>query len=1052
MTAIVGMVLVLLLGLVPSGAARADVPIDEFSLPVGENPQSVSASDCDGNGAPDLITADFDSKTVTIYPNAGHGVFDSMVTINLGTSPGGADCGDFDGDGVYDVAASGFQNGTVAILHGNGDGTFTFTANYDVGAGARSVSVGDLDGDGHLDLVVVNALADKVTLLFGDGTGAFPSISTLRVESVGQGNSPFSASIADFNLDGLADIAVASQGVPAVHLLVNGPLGFDVVADAVPSSPPARSIAGGDFSGDNIPDLAVLTKDAVVNLYIGSPSGVFSPAGSVRVADDARGIILRDFDQDGLLDLGVVCNLTNSVRILYATAPGQFPSLDFVPPATAVLNAFGTTAARETSGNGQVVFLGKTARSVGLLKSNAGVVTTTALQTLADEPQTVLLADMNGDTIPDAIVGTKIRGGMTLEVLLGNVSGGYDPPATGPAICGNGIIEGSELCDDGNAKKRDGCSATCTPEISRNIASMGSGDVDGDGNQDIVLVDAQANLRVLIGDGLGRFSATRVLMKLRSRTPAAVGDFTGDGAPDIAVIPKSRKVALELLVNDGAGNFTPTSMPVTGKLVGPLLAADLDGNGFLDLITGSKSRPAGFIAFLNDGAGPARSGGVTATPKNLRSLAAADFSEDGKLDVLAEFSTRKQPAYIYSGLGDGTFTAPQSLGDPTFLNATIVDLDDDLHEDLVSCDAKSGSCRVRYGDGAGNFSATPMSDGVDDVIGSDIFGGAAGDLDGDGVVDLVGISNNDSRAVVIFRSADSPQVTRLELTPGSKPNRVAVADLNNDGLLDILISNEGSNDLSVFLNLGNRQFSNGSVRISTGGIHPIDLAMGDLNADGRLDVAVPLAGSNVVALFQNRVAGGFTKIAALATGSNPQGAAVGLLNNDAFGDVVTANYDDNTLSVFRSDGAGGYTAATMSSGGVHPTDVALVDLNNDTHPDLIAVNETSKNLVVFLNDGSGGFLPGTSMPALGRTRPWDLCSGDFDGDGNKEIAVGSVGTGDILILRGKGDGTFASSARTFTIGRDPHPIFCADFDGDQRTDIAFPRRDTGRVGVILSGE
>ena len=1049
--ALVGALVLVLAALVPVGEVRADIPFDAFSLPVGENPQSLSSSDCDGNGTPDLITANFDSKTVTIYPNAGQGTFDSSLTITTASPPAGADCGDFDGDQIYDMAVSSFPGGTVTIFHGNGDGTFTPIHTYDVGAGTRSVSVADIDHDGHLDIVAVNNQSDKLALLFGDGQGAFPSISTLRIDEVGQGNPPFAATVADLNSDGLPDLAVVSQALPSVHILLNGELGFVVSPDAVPNAPQARGIASGDLNGDTIPDLAVLTVDGTVQLYLGTPSGTFTPAATVGVAPDARAIQLADFNQDGLTDLAVTNNQSNSVQLLYATGPGQFPAPSVVASST-VVNAFGTTAKRATTGPDEVVFLGKTARSVGLLHSvSHGVVATTALQTLADEPQTVLLADMNGDQIPDDIVATKGRRGTSLQILPGNASGGYDPAPTGPSVCGNGIIEGAELCDDGNTKKKDGCSPTCTPEISRALVSLSAGDLDGDLNQDLVLVDAQANMLLLFGDGAGHFSSTRLLPKVRTKTPAVLADFNNDGALDIAVIPKDRKQPLAILLNDGTAQFTSTPMSVNSKLrlVGPIVAADLDGNGFPDLVAGSKTKPAGFVTLLNDGAGPSRFGSTVGTPKGLRSLGAADFSEDGKLDLLAEFTTKGQAPLVYGGLGTGQFVVPESLGDPTFLNTTIVDLDQDRHQDLVSCDAKSGNCRVRYGDGAGNFSAAPVS--IDDLIGSDVSGGAGGDLDGDGVADVVGISKADSKAVVLFRTANSPQVARLDLTPGSKPNAVAVADLNNDGKLDILISNEGSNDLSVFLNLGNRQFTNGSVRVSAGGAHPTGMALGDLNNDGRLDVAVPLNTSNAVALFQNRIAGGLTKVTSLTTGANPQGAAIGRLNGDAFGDVVVANYDDSSVSVFLSDGNGGYTSSTISSGGLHPTDVALADLNGDLIPDLIAVNETSKNVVVFINDGNGGFGGGTSTLTMGRTRPWDLCVGDYDGDGLNDVAVASVGTGDILILRGNGDGTWASDERVFTIGRDPHPIFCNDIDGDNRTDIVFPNRDTGRVEVILTG-
>jgi hypothetical protein len=136
---------------------------------------------------------------------------------------------------------------------------------------------------------------------------------------------------------------------------------------------------------------------------------------------------------------------------------------------------------------------------------------------------------------------------------------------------------------------------------------------------------------------------------------------------------------------------------------------------------------------------------------------------------------------------------------------------------------------------------------------------------------------------------------------------------------------------------------------------------------------------------------------------------------------------------------------------VHPTDVLITDLDEDGWPEVVAVNQESRDLTVFHNDGSGVLSPGVATELTGRSRPWDLCAGDFDGDGHRDVAVASVGTHDVLVLRGLGDGTWSTGERVFPSNKDPRPIFCRDIDGDGRTDVVYPNRNTGRVDMILTG-
>ena len=384
----------------------------------------------------------------------------------------------------------------------------------------------------------------------------------------------------------------------------------------------------------------------------------------------------------------------------------------------------------------------------------------------------MLLADLTGDGIPDAVVTAREGRHYGIRVMRGNAAGSFDAPITTPGVCGNGVPEGGELCDDGNHKAHDGCSKTCALEIRGGVVSATAADLDADGRVDLVLVDAHGSVLALFGDGDGRFARVRVLAAARPQTPPVVADFDGDGAPDIAIVGKSTRAGLVVLRNNGQGTFT-MRRTAAGAFTGPLLAGDFDGDGLTDVAVGVKAKTAGLTVLFNDGTAPARPAPVTRMPKAPVSLAAADFDEDGRLDLLADLGGG-DPPLLLQGNGTGSFTSRGAVTDTGGSAHVIVDLDGDRHQDIVACgDATTPLCRVRYGDGKGGFFGAPAADedAAVDAIGNDIFGAGGADFDGDGFVDLVGISREDNRARIVFRNDDRAKSAMVELPAGSKPGR-----------------------------------------------------------------------------------------------------------------------------------------------------------------------------------------------------------------------------------------------------------------------------------------
>ena len=891
----------LLLSLV-ARTAEATVSFEDYSLPVNDFPQGITAGDCNDDGTPDLLVADQGSDVVTILRNVGDRTFAFLTSVPITSAPRAAVCADFNEDDLLDIAAVSRSNATLTIFRKKPEGGYTTLSTVPVGLQPNAVAVADFNEDDNLDAVVVNTKSNTLTVLFGNGAGGFPLVNTIGLPS----ELPVAQAVADFNLDEHLDIAVTGRGEGAPYLLVylgDGQGTFTLSQGDVPSPPAPRALAAADVDNDGRADLAVLSTDSTVTLYLGRDGGDFEEGDVFTVRPNAAGLSFADFDDDDNEDAALTFSDTNSVQVLFATAPGVFPSAG-PAPSSVVVNALGSAAARSSlTDEGLPITdllstnaVTRTLDTVGM--ADPGTLAVAPLLALGSQPQTLLLADMNSDTVPDAIVVALGKKGLELKILPGNGAGGYDVPVPGTATCGDGIVEGVELCDDANQKSGDGCGRTCAPELGRRLYSVAATDVNGDTLQDLVIVSGGGDLLVLIGDGGGRFSAVRKLMRVRAKTPAVVGDFDADGFPDIIVMPRSRAVkGLSLLVNDGTGLFTTALIPLTAKLGTHMLAADLDRNGFTDLAVASVDKNAGITILLNDGTGAMVNVGVVPAPKGISKLAAADFDEDGWLDLLASFGSVKQSALLFRGLTTGAFAGGQPALDGKLAGkATIVDINNDRHQDLVVCTPGDvTSCQPRYGDGLGAFAATPPVTG--NYIGRQLRAVAAEDFDDDGFLDFIGVSRGDNRALILFHDALGAINARIELLtgPGSKPRSIAIGDINNDQRPDIVIANEGTNELSFFINLGQRAFQTlGRRPLKFDGNTPSGVALGHLDLDDKLDIVVSFQLSSNVALFRNLGGNpetGFPRVGSFPTGANPQGVALKDLNGDEVLDIITVNRD-----------------------------------------------------------------------------------------------------------------------------------------------------------------
>src|SRR5271157_709151 len=381
---------------------------------------AIAAADFSGDGKLDLVTTNLLDNSISLFSGAGDGTFEIGAAAPGGPVPVAGAVGDFNQDGRPDLAVVNqtctslpCTSGSVSVFLGNGDGTFAPRLDYTTGNIPVAITVADFNGDGISDLAVVNngfGFSDTVSIFLGKGDGTFHSGGTL-VTGIG----PTQAVAADFDGNGTMDLAVAFNGgvsiIPGRGAGTFGPRTDYAMASG------SKAIAVGDFNQDGKPDLAVTTPDSVVVL-LGNGDGTFQPGVSYPVDSitNLDAILVGDFNGDGKPDL-LVGKSNNAVSILVGNGDGTFlPAVD-IPVGQSergwVAGDFdgdGGLDLAAASVGPNAVFVALNAPVValypaGLNFSGQGVGTTSA-------PATVTVSNPSG--APIAISGVTVSGAFTV--------------------------------------------------------------------------------------------------------------------------------------------------------------------------------------------------------------------------------------------------------------------------------------------------------------------------------------------------------------------------------------------------------------------------------------------------------------------------------------------------------------------------------------------------------------------------------------------------------------------------------------------------------------
>jgi hypothetical protein len=1039
----------LVIALDPGGSRQVLAPMG-----VGGNARALDLADANGDGPADLAVV-FDSLSISsqieVAQGDGHGGFQTRATLATAhPAPTGVKFVDLNGDNALDVVAFGTGGGWLTTWLQNGPLSFAPGRDTILNVLPGRVIAGDFTADGVTDLVLSGLDVNfqnpaRLLLLPGRGDGTFAAAQTLA--QINDFDNSTGLLAADLTGDGRVDVAAASSWSRTLTLFAgegSGPLQTTQVL-ATPIGLPR--LVAADFDGDGRLDVAGLGPD--LDLFRGRGGGGLESSLSsfATFARNGDNLEQGDFDGDGFADLAVSGPGVNDVTLLLNQSMQSDADHDGIPDPV--------DPCTDSDGDG---FGNPGARNSGCPIDNC------------PGAPNASQADTDGDGRGDACDAC--------------------PDASDPLQKDSDADGLGDACDDctdadgDGAQDRGGEGASCPADncVSTPNPDQQDTDHDGRGNAcDACPLDP--------GDDLDWDNLCGNVDNCPAVYNPSQGDVDGDqvgnlcdNCPDIAN-PDQRDDDVDGVGNsceqDSPGTLFP--MPVIplvdyGIVNNPYIA-DFNGDGRLDFAVNRYCYPDSkdedcvgwqVSIYLSRGSGEFRLAqrfpGDYAHPAT-----GGDFNGDGRLDLMTIGADFRY--IIRAGRGDGTFGTPWggSFGHVDDVRAVAADWNGDRFDDLVivlSDYDGTSRLQVLQNDRAGRFSV--VADAPAGLSPKQIL---VADLEGDGRLDVVVADYcteptcNSGGDLRVF--SGKPDGTLEERPPVSligRPDVALVSDFDRDGKPDLVVSMScvsSSRDchpgLVVLRGQGEGGFEE-TFRSSLLLGSSAKLAAADLDADG--DVDLVLAGDYSLGVLPGIAGGGFDSDSSV-------GLVYGYYNNIAVSDQNGDGVPD-ILNVTRSFGMsllghGDLTFGTMPLrvSGFNVTAADLNDFDGDGLNDIAAVHWYTyqewglEDGSMFLGRNDDTFSPAIRFKAAGDyAGAYAVASGDFDGNGRRDLAVAALGNsqyapGNLGVLPGNGDGTFSDRRAVALSDASPTAVAMGDYNHDGKEDMAVAGGSTHTLTIRL---
>jgi hypothetical protein len=1010
----------------------------------------LAAADLDGDGDVDIVLGE--PLGLRSFLNDGRGglTFDHAVSLE---SPWIIDAGDADGDGDVDIVAALAGAEESFLFFNDGAGKLREPPSP---AGRDARTFVDLDGDADLDLMswrVVAGESDNRFYFFGaenDGRGRFADDRAIHAFA----SFPFVLRTGDFDGDGVWDAAAIEPNRSAVLLLRHQPLSdADCDRDGIPddceeatggcagaSTSQAcdaltgrvddcnrnladdrcevRTGASADCNGNSIPDECDIAGGASDDRFAnGIPDECDSDCDRDGISDRleiAGG--LPDCDENGLPDS---CDLADSARFAWETLAIDLLGLPDLP-ARALLPA-------DLDGDGDADLVAAFGFSLEVFENRgAAGFAHAARHAVGSGPAALAAFDFDRDGDVDVASANALRSndpgnvavfenrGGTL-VHLGNAGVGEGPMAILGLDPGAGALPGLAVLN-----RRSGDVSVLVQRAAGRFEealrlpvgitprAMAAADLDRDGDDDLAVADA-ARVTLFFRSGAASFEARRLWPPF---DPAGIGaaDLDGDGLPELAVASSE---GFEIFGNLGGGEFEIQAR--VKRRMAPLgfTWIDLDGDSRADLAAELDSDQ--ILPFFNR-----RGAFFVETPPIALPASIwiwTDLEGDGAPDVAA-LSERGELIVGRGVIGPGAPDCNQN-GVPD------------------GCDLRAA---LRIEEGA----SLPL----------DVRYVRAGDLDGDGGDDLVSV-NDGQRGLSVFVESGGAFERAGDYLPGVKVLALALLDIDEDLDLDLAASMPANEVVALFNRGDGRAFAEERVRLDD---RCLALAAGDVLGDGGTELVVALdrwgetiedgATGQILEVWERR-AGAWAPAFQTSVGCFATDVLVVDFQGDGLRDIAVLGSGDfpsrcgQALTLLSNQGGGRFTRRVVDAAAenvrIDYLNIESADVDGDRLQDLMTP------LHVYFSRRGGNFEVTQSCNQSARS----FTSADVDGDGDADIlhSLFAPGRMDLFACINDGRGRFPESLKVHEERR-PFTVSAGDFDGDGLRDLVVGSFEDGFVKVL----
>jgi hypothetical protein len=887
------------------GQGDGSFKLSKWEALAGDNPGAVAAGDFNDDGFTDLAVLDEASRSIEVLLGSLDGSLGSLKRFSVGRDPIALVAGDFtgrhfkDGTPILDLAVADIAGkNAVQVLLGGGDGSFQQGESIPINGQPRALVTGnfddshDVDGTPVLDLAVAYQSlhpaknnSNAIQVLLGDGHGSFSQAKPIAVQ--GQATVLVAGDFTGrYYSDGtpVLDLVAGDRFNGMIHVLLGTEIGsFNLISQTFPTGTDVRALVAAPFAGDGTDDLAITTAGGIV-VRLGAGDGTLvDPSAGPPIQSTP---LVADINHDGIPDL-IVLNRLGQILVRYgdpAAAGGFAAPIIINPDAPARDLALVRTAAGPVLAAVDVTAISSDGQQAeGLVSlygwaANGTLLGRIAELTVPGESYLTRIAanDFQGHGLDDIVVLAS-RADQAF-VFLQNGDGGFPVRPTYNLATG------------------------------ANPVDLALVDVNGDHRPDLVVVDkSSGDLTVFINQVLTQANARLFDQEHEERFPAGPGPYGLEG------------LRLGLNVRSGQGT---TSIVAGGG--GDLIAANSLGGNLARLASDGMG---GFFGPQTNGlsgqSSPAVVVSVYMGNPDLAGLAVLNVPRtaagNAPPNSLQLFAQRPNGYQLLATLFAGNV--------PTGL--AVADATGDHVPDLLAGN-DYGDILVFAGNGAGTFQPYyRVSDGHEPVA---LALTGNGFVFGDKAQDEVTVSSGLQRAAPNFAQGRANGILA--------PSAVQVADLNGDGIPDLIVANSGTDQLFVYPGLGNGRFEPTPRVVSTGGVDPVTLTVADVNNDG-----IP--------------------------------------------DVIVANLQSNNVSVLLGSGRG--TQWQLQPGqlvraGQGPDATLVQDVTKDGIPDLLVGNSLSNDVFILPGLGNGRFDDRHPIIIPNIDNPAQLFAGHFNGDPGIQLA------------------------------------------------------------------